>query len=80
MRFLGTKCAKNAFAALGELTALPQTPLLALRGLLLKGGEGMGGEKRRGKERKQEGKGGREGKAYLLRAPIIGPPPPKGMM
>jgi len=56
-------CQKCVCGAGGAYSA-PQTPLLALRGLLLKGGEGMGGEKRRGKGRKQEGKGEREGKAY----------------
>jgi len=40
---------------LGELTALPQTPQLYLRGLLLRGGTGKGREKGR-KERKGEGK------------------------
>jgi len=44
---------------LRELTALPRTPQLDLRGLLLRGGrrgEGRGGE------RKGEGRGGKEGK------------------
>jgi len=45
---------------LGELTALPQTPLAGLRGLLLRGGEG-----REGKGREGEGRAG-EGRAFRL--------------
>jgi len=42
---------------LGELTALPQTPYLDLRGPTSKGkgGEGRGGEGRRGKRRERGG-------------------------
>ena len=42
---------------LGELTALPQTPLLYLGGLLLKGRDGRGEERKKGKGRG----GGEEG-------------------
>jgi len=41
------KIHKNAFAALGELTALPQTSKLVFTGLLC----GRGGEGRKGRER-----------------------------
>jgi len=50
----------NSISALGELTALPQTPLLDLRGLLLRRGKGKGGE---------GGKGRREGEARGRKGP-----------
>ena len=46
----------NSISALGELTALPQTPLLDLRGLLLRRGKGKGGD-REGEREGREGKG-----------------------
>ena len=75
MCFLGSKYARNAFAAgatprtpLGELTVLPQTLLLDLRGLLLREGEEKRGREERegagrgeGKGRKEEGREGSEG-------------------
>ena len=51
---------------LGELTALPQSPKLDLRGPTSKGGEGRG----RGEGRKGNGREGREGRGNE-------PPPPK---
>jgi len=45
---------------LGELTALPQTPSWISGGLLLKGGEGRKGERRRGEKGREEGKGKEE--------------------
>jgi len=69
MRFLGSKYARNAFPAgalprtqLGELTALPQTPKMDLRGPTSKGrgGEGgMGGKGGKGRGG-EKGRGGRE--------------------
>jgi len=53
---------------LGELTALPQTALLYLRGLLLTGGEG------RDRERKGEGRG-LEGPPFC-----VGIGPPEGLI
>ena len=48
---------------LGKLTALPQIPLLDLRGLLLRGGQGMEGERkgRGGEEERGGGEGRGEG-------------------
>ena len=72
--FFSPKCTKYRLAAglrpdpLGELTALPQTPLAGLRGLLLKEGKRRGGD-RRGQKRGGEGKGkgaeGGEGKGSI---------------
>jgi len=57
MSYLSLKCTEIDFSALGELTALPQTPYLDLRGPTSKGrGREEGGERERGK-----GKGGRKG-------------------
>ena len=69
--FTRCKICQNAFVAmalprapLGELTVLPQIPLLDLRGLLLREGEeregGREGEERKGEGKRREGKG-REG-------------------
>jgi len=51
---------------LGELTALPQTPWLDFKGLLLREGKGRkeerrGGEKGKGKEENRRGGRGKEG-------------------
>ena len=66
-----SKCTQNRFYAglcpdtLGELTALPQTSYLDLRGLLLRKGRGeWGGERKEGEGRGREdrrGKGRRSG-------------------
>jgi len=57
MRFLGSKYVNNAFAPdpLGELTALPQTPLLVKR----EGPPGWAPPERRGRGTEGEGRGGR---------------------
>ena len=49
---------------LGELTALPQTAQLDLRGLLLRRGDGRGGEER----------GGKEGRERMGRSTCLPPP------
>ena len=62
------KCTKFYFAwgvaphPAGELTALPQTHKLDLRGLLLSGGEWTGGEEGRTRERRGRGRKGEGGK------------------
>jgi len=66
MRFLGAKCAKNAFAAgapdsAGGADSAPPDPLAGFKGPTSKGSEGMGGEERRGKGKEWKGRG-REGK------------------
>ena len=55
---------------LGELTVLPQTPSWISGGLLLRGGEGRGGEA--WDRRWVEGEGGRKGR----REGVVGRSPP----
>jgi len=67
MSYFKAKNAPNSISALGELTALPQTPSCIKGALLLRGGRG-GGRGRGGKG--EEGKGERKGKGRELpRAP-----------
>jgi len=60
---LRLKCTKFDFAGappqntLGELTALPQTPQLYLRGLLLRAGRGKREVRGRGGKRRGNGRG-----------------------
>ena len=58
MRFLGAKCVKNAFAAVGGAYSAPD-PLAGFKGPASKGmgGQGRVGEERRGKGRGREWKG-----------------------